>query len=70
VRRVDVIVCSSSSAERVRQLAGPSLHVMIDDRALDGRAVQRLAALLVGGNGGRHEPTPRRSATPPTTRKK
>src|SRR5437879_1069446 len=70
VRRVDVIVCSSSSAERVRQLAGPSLHVMIDDRALDGRAVQRLAALLVGGNGGRHEPTPRRSATRPTTRKK
>jgi GntR family transcriptional regulator len=70
VRRVDVMVCSSSSAERVRQLAGPSLQVMIDDRALDGRTIQMLATLLVAGNGGTHERTPRRSATPPTTRKK
>ena len=70
VRRVDVIVCSSSSAERVRQLAGPGVQVMIDDRALDGRAMQMLAALLVGGNGGTHERPPRRSATRPTTRKK
>ena len=67
VRRVDVIVCSSSSAERVRQLAGPGVQVMIDDRALDGRAIQMLATLLVGGNGGTHE---RPSATRPTTRKK
>ena len=67
VRRVDIIVCSSSSAERVRQLAGPGVQVMIDDRALDGRAIQMLAALLVGGNGGTHE---RPSATRPTTRKK
>src|SRR6267143_1350358 len=70
VRRVDVIVCSSSSAERVRQLAGPSLQVMIDDRALDGRAIQMLATLLVNGNGGTHERPPRRSATRPTARKK
>src|SRR5438105_6181494 len=67
VRRVDVIVGSSSSAERVRQLAGPGVQVMIDDRALDGRAIQMLATLLVGGNGGTHE---RPSATRPTTRKK
>jgi hypothetical protein len=70
VRRVDVIVCSSSSAERVRQLAGPSLQVMIDDRALDGRAIQMLATLLVDGNGGTPERTPHRGATRPTTRKK
>jgi len=69
VRRVDVIVCSSSSAERVRQLAGPSRHVMIDDRALDERALQMLAALLVGDNGGTHARTPRRRAARPTTRK-
>jgi hypothetical protein len=69
VRRVDVMVCSSSSAERVRQLAGPSLQVMIDDRALDGRAIQMLAALLVGANGATHGRTPRRSATRPRTRK-
>jgi hypothetical protein len=69
VRRVDVIVCSSSSAERVRQVAGPSLQVIIDDRALDGRAIQMLATLLVGGNGGTPELTPHRGATRPTTRK-
>jgi len=70
VRRVDVIVCSSSSAERVRQVAGPSLQVMIEDRALDGRAIQMLATLLVDGNGGTPERTPHRGATRPTTRKK
>jgi len=70
VRRVDVIVCSSSSAERVRQVAGPSLQVMIDDRALDGRAIQMLATLLVDGNGGTPERTPHGGATRPTTRKK
>src|SRR5712664_2597035 len=50
VRRVDVIVCSSSSAER--QLAGTAVQVMIDDRALDQRAVEMLAVLLVRQNGG------------------
>jgi len=47
---VDVIVCSSSSAER--QLAGTAVQVMIDDRALDQRAVEMLAVLLVRQNGG------------------
>jgi GntR family transcriptional regulator len=51
VRRVDVIVCSSPAAERVRQLAGPTVHVMIDDRALDQRAIEMLAGLLVRQNG-------------------
>jgi len=51
VRRVDVVVCSSSAAERVRGLAADRVQVMIDDRALDQRAIEMLAALLVGQNG-------------------
>jgi DNA-binding transcriptional regulator YhcF (GntR family) len=51
VRRVDVIVCSTGTAERVRELAGPSVTVIVDDRALDLRAVQMLAALLVQQDG-------------------
>jgi hypothetical protein len=53
VRRVDVVVCSSSAAERVRELAGPAVQVVIDDRALNQRAVQMLATLLVQQNGDR-----------------
>src|SRR5881409_313585 len=51
VRRVDVVVCSSLAAERVRGLAAPSVQVMIDDRALDPRAIEMLAAVLVRQNG-------------------
>ena len=47
LRRVDVIVCSTAAAERVRALAGPSVQVIIDDRALDQRAIEMLAAVLV-----------------------
>jgi GntR family transcriptional regulator len=52
VRRVDVIVCSTAAAERVRTLAGSAVQVMIDDRALDPRAIEMLAAVLVRQNGG------------------
>jgi GntR family transcriptional regulator len=58
LRRVDVIVCSTAAAERVRGLAGPAVQVMIDDRALDQRAIEMLAALLVRHNGGRPEAAP------------
>jgi DNA-binding transcriptional regulator YhcF (GntR family) len=70
MRRVDVIVCSSSAAERVRGLAGSAVQVMIDDRSLDERAIEMLAALLVQQNGdgpaaaaraGRRRPSPRPS---------
>ena len=64
VRRVDVVVCSTSAAERVRALAGGSVEVMIDDRALDQRAIEMLAALLVRHNGDR--PT----AAPPAARRR
>src|SRR3989454_4644034 len=46
VRRGDVIVCSTAAAERVRGLAGSTVQVMIDDRALDQRAIEMLATLL------------------------
>ena len=52
VRRVDVVVCSSTAAERVRQVADSAVQVMIDDRALDERAIEMLAVLLVRQNGG------------------
>jgi GntR family transcriptional regulator len=52
VRRADVVVCSTSAAERVRKIAGPSAQVIIDDRALDPRAIEMLATLLVRHDGG------------------
>jgi hypothetical protein len=62
VRRADVIVCSTAAAERVRGLAGSTVQVMIDDRALDQRAIEMLATLLVQQNGDRPTaaPAPRR----------
>jgi DNA-binding transcriptional regulator YhcF (GntR family) len=62
LRRVDVIVCSTAAAERVRGLAGPAVRVIIDDRALDQRAIEMLAAVLVRQNGGRT------TAAPPAAR--
>ena len=65
LRRVNVMVCSTSTAERVRHLAGDALEVIVDDRALDQRAIEMLAALLVQPNGGRPAPSPRRSERRP-----
>jgi GntR family transcriptional regulator len=59
VRRVDAIVCSTSAAEQVRVLAGSSVQVIVDDRALDRRAIEMLADLLVRQDG---VPGGRRSA--------
>jgi hypothetical protein len=70
VRNVDVIVCSTSAADRVRALAGPTVRVILDDRALDQRAVEMLAGLLVQPNGdgpaAAGRPRPRRSDAAPT----
>jgi hypothetical protein len=61
VRRADVIVCSAAAVERVRVLAGSTVQVMIDDRALDQRAIEMLAALLVeDGDRPTTAPAPRR----------
>jgi GntR family transcriptional regulator len=51
VRRVDVIICSTAVADRVRMLAGSTVQVILDDRALDQRAVEMLADLLVRQDG-------------------
>jgi GntR family transcriptional regulator len=59
VRRVDAIVCSSSAAARVQGLVGPTVPVIVDDRALNQRAIQMLGAILAQQDG--HHPT----ATPP-----
>ena len=64
VRRVDVIVCSGAAAERVRALAGSTVQVIVDDRALDPRAIEMLAEVLVASPGDR---TP---AAPPSRRRR
>jgi GntR family transcriptional regulator len=46
VRRVSVIVCSSSTAKQVQGLVDPAVPVIIDDRALNQRAIQMLGAVL------------------------
>ncbi len=51
MRRVEVVVCSTLAAERVRRLVGSTAEVIIDDRALDKRAIEMLAALLVRPDG-------------------
>jgi GntR family transcriptional regulator len=51
VRQVEVMVCSRLSAERVRALAGSDVQVIVDDRALDKRGIEMLAAILVGQDG-------------------
>jgi GntR family transcriptional regulator len=64
VRRADVIVCSSSAAERVQTLAGSGVQVIVDDRALDPRAIEMLAAILVRQDGNRT------TAAPPLARRR
>ena len=53
VRRVDVIVCPGAAVEQVRPLAGRAVQLVIDDRALDPRAIEMLATVLVEQNGAR-----------------
>ena len=67
VRRVEVIVCSTAAAGRVRGLASPSVQVIIDDRSLDPRTIDMLAGILVGQNGDRPSSAPPRpgSVRPP-----
>jgi DNA-binding transcriptional regulator YhcF (GntR family) len=51
VRRVDVIVCSTSGAGWVQGLVGPTVPVILDDRALNQRAIQMLGAILAQQDG-------------------
>jgi GntR family transcriptional regulator len=71
VRRVDVIICSASAAERVRALAGSTVRVILDDRALDPRAIEMLADLLVRHDGAAASPArPRRGGLRSSTGRK
>jgi hypothetical protein len=69
VRRVDVIVCSTSAAGRVQGLVRPTMPVIVDDRALNQRAIQMLGAILVRHDGdlpaARPLPAPRRRGPRP-----
>jgi len=58
VRQVEVIVCSTQAAERVRQLANGTTQVIIDDRALDKQAIDTLAAIVIGQRCGGPTATP------------
>jgi GntR family transcriptional regulator len=51
VAQAEVMVCSSPAAERVRGLVGAAGQVIVDDPALDKRAIEMLAAILVGQGG-------------------
>ncbi len=66
VRRVSVIVCSSSTAKQVQGLVDPAVPVIVDDRALNQRAIQMLGAVLAQ-RGVDHPPAPPASA--PVARK-
>ena len=68
LRRVDVVVCSTTVAERVRALAGSTVQVILDDRALDQRAVEMLADLLVRQDGGPARPAPPATPKRPSTK--
>lgn len=62
VRRVNVIVCSTSVAARVQGLVDPAVPVIIDDRALNQRAIQMLGSILARQAGDGPAATP---STPP-----
>ncbi len=67
VRQVDVMVCSSPAAERVREVFGAATQVIVDDRALDNRAIEMLTAILVrqDGSGTKAAPSPATWSRPP-----
>jgi hypothetical protein len=59
IRRADVVICSGPAAERVRKLAGPAVRVMVDERALDPRALETRATVQVRRMGEQAVPPPR-----------
>ncbi len=51
LRQVEVVVCPTHAAERVRQFPHGTTEIVIDDRALDTRAIEMLAAILIEQDG-------------------
>jgi len=68
VRQVEVMVCSTRAAQRVRALAGSAMKIIIDDRALDKRGIEMLAATLVGNDGDETAASPPPAERPHGTR--
>jgi hypothetical protein len=68
VPRVSVIVCSSSTAKRVQGLVGPAVPVVIEDRALNQRAIQMLGAVLAQHDGDHSTVAPSLARKPPGRR--
>src|SRR5439155_1297695 len=67
--RVDKVLLGELAAtERGRGLAGPTVQVIIDDRALDQRAIEMLAAVLVRQNGDGAIPAPAAARSGPSPR--
>jgi hypothetical protein len=64
LRRVDVIVCSPSAAKRVQRVAGPTMPVILADRALNQRAIQMLATILARQEDDRLTALPTRTRGP------
>src|SRR5437867_929981 len=58
VERLDATACSSPEAERVQGLVCPAVPVILDDRAVNKRAIQMLRALLAQQAGDRPAPLP------------
>jgi GntR family transcriptional regulator len=67
-RRVSVIVCSSSTARQVQGLVDPAVPVIVDDRALNQRAIQMLGAVLAERDGDHPTAMPSRSRKRPGRR--
>jgi DNA-binding transcriptional regulator YhcF (GntR family) len=68
VRQVEVMVCSTPAAERVRALAGTAVQIIVDDRSLDKRGIEMLAAILVGQDGNRMTAASPQARRPRSTR--
>jgi hypothetical protein len=65
-RQVEAIVCSTPAAEQVRQLAHGTTQIIIDDRALDTRAIEVLTAILIGQADSQTIPAPRPAGQRPS----
>jgi hypothetical protein len=68
VRRVSVIVCSSSTAKKVQGLVDPAIPVIVDDRALNQRAIQMLGTVLAQHDGDHPAAMPSRARQRPGRR--
>ena len=58
-----------SCAERIRQLTNGAAEIIIDDRALDARAIEMLAAILIGQDDGKplaRPPARKHPGSPPS----